>query len=167
MPSRLQQLVQHHGFCRRMAHDAGRNRAIAFPQQFLAQRAALGRVERTIAIDHQRPAAVPAVGQRGVDAAVGVDEALHGRCRDGIRTAAAVALGAQPAFLCQSEYGGAQQTVVDAERGQQLDQAAQPDHATMGHDAVAEDGHHQRFRARRFGGEEVAIQSWQSMAVQV
>ncbi|MNT47909.1 hypothetical protein D3C72_1846630 [compost metagenome] len=76
----------------------------------------------------------------------GMARALFG---DQVKAAPPVAFRLQPVLRHQTKDAGAQQAFIDAQGGQELDQAAQPDGAAVRGQGVAQQADAQRFRARR------------------
>src|SRR5699024_1080402 len=120
---------------RRMGQHSGRKRAEADVAQLLAQLLAF--VGGHAGNDGQCPTPIPGESRRRVNALVGTFETAPAAAREAVIAAPADALRRQPAFLGQPVHGSPHQALVQAQRLQRADQAAQPDGAAAWGNGVA------------------------------
>ena len=136
-----------------MDEHGRRELAEAVPEELASRRVALGDADAPVSEHDDGPVAAPARGDGRVDAPLGVREAVAARRRERIVAAPSRARGREPVVGREPMHRGAHGALVDAEGGEPADQAAEPDHAAVRHDGVAEHRVHQRGGSRRPGGE--------------
>src|SRR5450830_86489 len=124
-----------------------RNRTKALPLQLLAHLFAL--VLSQLREHHQAPGAIPSRHRGAVYPLEGLVEPPPTRPRQAVIATATHFFGGEPALLGQAKNRSADQTLIDTNGFEQLDQAAKPNRTTVGFDRIPIQGDDQRAGADR------------------